>query len=219
VSRSRGLEHPVVVRPLALSLVLAAMAIAGCTHGYQPPPADAPHALVRVRVRHLAVLGAHLVERVMLNGERVRFPRGATSTVLRVRPGRHELGVHAAYHEEALRPTIVVQDETRTSRCRFRGDDGRTDSGWCTTTEAVATPAIAIDRLDAGGCATSATFHAREGARYVLEYELAGANACRITCARIDRTSDGGTTRTACGRSRRSTVIDEGDPIASTIGR
>lgn len=167
---------------LVASLVPICAVLASCGPAGHPAmrDADQPHAAVLLRVRDEFHPDAQLEERVLVDGREVVPDRARGGALLRLAPGARTLQVHTAYFDEHPSTALEIVYERRPVDC----GQGYGDRDDCWATFPVPREVVRVQRVDRGGCVSTARLRVHAGERRVVDAWITGPNRCGMQVSR-----------------------------------
>jgi hypothetical protein len=177
----------------------------GCGLGLKPyiePPAEQPHAFVKVRMVHNAQPGPMHTATVLLNGLAVTYPvepSTAATRALRVRPEG------ANWHFRSEFYHLVTRTETYTSSESYQcgstsGPNGMSTPTYCT--RQVQHTRTVTDHVTDALCAATVSHAPSVGTTYLVQFDFTGTNQCVAACFEQKEGEDGELKREPCVGSR-----------------
>lgn len=176
--------------------VLLLVPLAACMQAYEPPRADQPHAVIKLRRSYDTTAGTHLSEAVDAD-ENYLLRETAYSAVAKAplidsflaHPIPTVFTVYSDFHHSETRMvTESYQDpqthyRTESYSCGF-GNQARTCSRTVSDTRYTTRYRTVqkVVRVSDGGCSRQLDFTPRANHVYLLQYTYQAAGVCRLTC-------------------------------------
>lgn len=194
---------------MRLMRLLPFVAVAYCTLGcvlalkpYVEPPAEQPHAFVKVRMLHHATPGPLHTGSVLLNGLVVPYPvepSAPATRAVRVRPEGATWRFRSEFYH------LVTRTETYTTTESYQcgstpGAYGGSTPTYCT--RQVQHTRTVTDHVTDALCAAAVSHAPAAGKTYVVEFEFTGTRQCSAACFEQKEDEDGALQREPCVGSR-----------------
>jgi len=187
--------------PVTIHYILAvaiAAASVGCALHYQPPAADEPHALVKVRRVYLDRPGPNVREEVTLNGEIVvarnvgsEFVQAPAIQAVRVHPAPIQWRASSHFYHTVTTTERRPHTVTERYACGTSSVGGRSQTRYCTRSKTEYRTETVTRQVSDGSCERVASLQPRVGGVYLLSYSFTGPDVCSLLCMEQHPRGDG----------------------------
>lgn len=197
------------------SFLLLLMAV-GCMPPYEPPTADQPHAVIKLRRTYEVTAGTHLTESaevdehyVLKDTSSARIAHAPLADSFLAHPVPGTFGVHSNFHHQETR---LVRESYQESRTQYRSESYDCSTGFgtnksyrtCqrsvphTTYETKYRDVMKSVEVSDGACGRYIRFFPKANHVYLLQYTYQAPRACELSCFEQVRGADGGFQNKPC---------------------
>jgi hypothetical protein len=200
-------------RAAALLVLLTPLA---CMPPYEPPTADQPHAVIKLRRSYEKTAGTHLTESadvdehyVLRDTSSARIAQTPLADSFLAHPVPGTFGVHSNFHHQEMQ---LVRESYQESHTEYRTESYDCSSGYGTNksyrscTRSVPhtryetkyrTVTKSVEVSD-GACGRYIRFFPKANHIYLLQYTYQAPSACELSCFEQVRGPDGGFKNKQC---------------------
>jgi hypothetical protein len=204
---------------------LLLLSAAACMPPYEPPSADQPHAVIKLRRTYETTAGTHLTESadvdehyVLKDTSLARVAEAPLASSFLAHPVPGTFGVHSNFHHQEMQ---MVHESYQESHTEYRSESYDCSSGFGTNksyrTCTRSSPHTVYEtkyrnvmksvEVSDGSCSRYVRFFPKADHVYLLQYTYQAPRACDLSCFEQVRGADGGFNNKPCPAAPRA----EGD--------